>query len=372
MPNQDEMPLDFDINDGSAFLDKTFTLTGDSHIGEKTKKNRDVWAGWEELRLLTGVQISAANAPDGAMHVLIRDTYGIIWHGREKEQGLGWNWKSHSGDASKNISELGHFELVCHARDGRMVALAVGTDKAIWDYWYRPEDESLPWSWKSLGGITGRDVRICERRTGGLEAFIVDPCNRLWHRWTTPDHAWCQKWSIMGGRIIGNVAVENNSEGFPQVFARGPDGGIWVRRHRNDSKWNGWTALNGLFQGDPAAVLYDRQINVFAAGVDGKLYCSLQRDLDYWEDWCSLEGCVSGTPVPVVDRSGELELFSQGWDGRVWYIKHRKDEWTKWQTLGGNVTSILVGRHRNGCLSIFACSSNQKVYFRTQSEDGWW
>ena len=152
-------------------------------------------------------QISTANAPDGAMHVLIRDTYGIIWHGREKEQGLGWNWKSHSGDANKDISQLGHFELVCHARDGRMVALAVGTDKAIWDYWYRPEDESLPWSWKSLGGITGRDVRICERRTGGLEAFIVDPCNRLWHRWTTPDHAWCQKWSIMGGRIIGNVAV---------------------------------------------------------------------------------------------------------------------------------------------------------------------
>ncbi|MFJ9012506.1 peptidase M23, partial [Streptomyces canus] len=49
----------------------------------------------------------------------------------------------------------------------------------------------------------------------------------VWHQWqTAPSNGW-SGWESLGGVITSNIAVNVNSDGRMEFFARGTDNAVW-------------------------------------------------------------------------------------------------------------------------------------------------
>lgn len=111
-------------------------------------------------------------------------------------------------------------------------------------------------------------------------------------------------WESLGGVMSSGVAVATTPDGLSEIFARGPDRGLWHKRQAYE-----------VGSAEPS-----------------------------WGDWASLSGTLSSAPevTQVPALHGELHIFSRGVDGGLWHKRqvgrphpNGSIDWTLWRSLGG-------------------------------------
>lgn len=193
------------------------------------------WSGWERLNRgpsfngrFTG-RVSVSNDGAGKMHVLARDTLGLVWMNNQTSPGGGW-----SG-----------------------------------------------WSW--AGFFSAGDPVIATNSDGRLEMFVEGPRDhRIWHRWQTRVGGGWSGWqnlnptSPMQPEVNSQpFTVINGRGGFLHVFATYGGNLVHINQIHAFPYWTNWSSLTAVrsrpsfgieeYYGKPAAAANpDGSIELFA------------------------------------------------------------------------------------------------------------
>jgi acylphosphatase/uncharacterized phage protein gp47/JayE len=96
--------------------------------------------------------------------------------------------------------------------------------------------------------------------------------------------------------------------------------------------------------------------------IDGPLQSSVT--------WLTTGMAVASTPVFAVDTAGKLNSFCIADDGAVWTIRQISSGWSSWQSLGGKVDRLAVGRNADARLEVFARGTNNALWHIAQVSPG--
>ncbi len=91
--------------------------------------------------------------------------------------------------------------------------------------------------------------------------------------------------------------------------------------------------------------------------------------------WLTLGLGVAATPVVKLDALGQLNAFAIGDDGALW-TRHQigaGGSWSRWQSLGGQIDLLDVGRNQDGRLEVFARGADNALWhiWQTTPSGGW-
>lgn len=341
---------EWDINQTDAFAT-------DQSVEEQ------IWDGWNRQNIRPRGDIGTANLIDGRLQIILRDTDQNLWETQEASDGHLRDWKLLKEKNCPRTAGGNGIILALHRRDGRMVAFQIGSDCGVWNDWMKPDTDCGEIFWEKTGGITGNPITVCERCSGGLEVFLVDPMNRLWHRWSNPQAEW-SRWVLLGGPVTGKVAVANNREGFPQVFARGTDNSLWTRRHHEDGMWGVWTALDGCSTMDPVAVQEtDGRIRLITVGRKGEVRTCLQEpEPDKWGNWVEFSSLYAAGCTAAVNRNGKTELRLLDYRGGIYRLTLGTDGFRKIDSLHGKARELCLARYSDGRLWTAAVGMDGYLY----------
>jgi hypothetical protein len=219
--------------------------------------------------------------------------------------------------------------------DGRLEAVAVGRDLAVWHAWqaYAGGD----WTgWHSLELPGGKEIiskpfgarppgptpALASNADGRLEVFVVREDLTVWHRWQRGEGGW-SAWASLrrpGDGTMGPLAVGADADGRLELFANDPDGAVWhAWQTAPNNGWSGWHSL-GTPGGQPAI----------------------------------------SAPALAQNEDGRLELFTVAGDGAVWHAWQTapNNGWSGWHSLGSQgrlgFAEVGVGANDDGCLVLFA------------------
>jgi len=93
--------------------------------------------------------------------------------------------------------------------------------------------------------------------------------------------------------------------------------------------------------------------------IDGPLQSSVT--------WLTTGMAVASTPVSVLDSAGKLNVFCIADDGAVWTTRQIASGWNPWQSLGGKVDRLTLGRNADGRLEVFARGANKALLHIAQT-----
>lgn len=328
----------------------------------KISDYKKLWDGWIPSGKVVAGNITAVNQADGRTQVIFKDCnqnlllgvedkyhFGLTWHCVKSTNGYTWDWLDNDFFAA-------YFPLA-----KSVIYVSRGLDQTIW---YAKED----FNWKSMGGVTGKNIAIIEKCNGSVEAFITDPGNALWHEWTTGTEWSPHGWKCFGGLVTGNVAFENNMEGLPELFTRGLDNALWHRRHLLQNGWSDWDSLGGFITSDPVCALSDDgRIIVFARGVSNELYYCEQINSELsWSGWSSLGGCIGEKIKAIRNADGNIEVFAIGSNGKLWNKGQNKNTWSDWKEIGGIIKDFTVCKGKDGLITVYAYGFDSKMYYKKQ------
>lgn len=151
----------------------------------------------------------------------------------------------------------------------------------------------------------------------------------------------------LGGGTFGDLAVARNADGRMEVFAVGPDHGLWHNWETSPAhvpsatEWSGWHALGGTASGLHADEQADGRLVVFARGGDSRLYRIEQRaaKAGRWSPWTLMGGGVAAADS-ALDGHGALHVLALGTDGRVWTRAQTaplSGQWSDWALVAGGL-----------------------------------
>lgn len=233
------------------------------------------------------------------------------------------------------------------------------------------EEEDITWSeWVSMGGIITNAPTPAVDSEGMLHVFCRGITRALTHvqqRWNGTAVEW-KPWESLGGALASGPQQRGITDGtnFLNIYVRGGDKAVWRKfeqanvtaestRPRHGVRWSNWESLGGVASsGVAVATTPDGLSEVFARGPDGGLWHKRQTynvgsTEPGWGEWSSLSGTLSSAPevahVPALQAG--LHVFSRGLDGSVWHKTqvgrpqpNGSIQWTMWRSLGG-ATSLF-------------------------------
>jgi len=219
--------------------------------------------------------------------------------------------------------------------------------------------------WASMGGIITSAPAASVDAEGMLHVFcrgITRALTHLRQRWNGTAVAW-EAWESLGGALASGPQQRGLSDGsnFINLYVRGSDRAVWRKieqanvtadpaGRRLGVRWSNWESLGGaMSSGVSVASTPDGLSEVFARGPDRGLWHKRQSfragSADpSWSKWTSLSGTLSSAAevVQVPTLQGELHVFSRGLDGGVWHKAqvggaqpNGSVEWNQWRSLGG-------------------------------------
>jgi Baseplate J-like protein len=86
--------------------------------------------------------------------------------------------------------------------------------------------------------------------------------------------------------------------------------------------------------------------------------------------WLTTGMAVDSTPVVALDSGGKLNVFCIGDDGALWTIRQITSGWSGWQSLGGKIDRLVVGRNADSRLEVFARGANNALWHIRQTSPG--
>lgn len=186
--------------------------------------------------------------------------------------------------------------------------------------------------------------------------------------------------SVRGSRAVAlKYSVASH---WMDVFARGENNSIWLRRRDGGAGWEGWKNLGGDKRDAPAAAEFagspQPRTAVFARGSDNALWY-LRSGTGYyfeqgWMDWTKLGGTLASGPGVANTGDGLLHVFVRGSNNHLMHTWGRPDtnQWYGWQDLGGNVASAPgVTSSAPGHIEVFVTGSDQQLWGLRWNGSNW-
>jgi hypothetical protein len=234
--------------------------------------------------------------------------------------------------------------------------------------------------WSSLGGILTTAPAAASDTpgrvfvfAGGLAAAGAPGNLGLWVRVLTP--AFLDVWRPLHGLLTSRPAPVSWGVGHMDVFARGPDRGLWVRSWNgaavDDSGWDVWEALKGTLASEPAAAATGpSNIDVVALDDDGGLIHRRYTG-GAWQDWLDLGGEAVGEPALVATGPDRVEAYVRGSDDQLWTRARNGDTWGAWMALGGVLASSPSVAHGAGTTLVAVEGHDGRLHVRQNTGAGW-
>ena len=217
-------------------------------------------------------------------------------------------------------------------------------------------------------GSTRLDVFF---RGNGDDAAVYQ---RWWDGGTSPPGPWPAPFS-MGGLTSSAPAVVATATKRLDVYARGFDNGVWVRRY-DGATWSPWSAAGGTTYAAPAASLRRGTsiVDVFTRGTDNTVLHRYRNGTTWSPGWVSLgspPGGATSAPASLSNATGRIDVFVRGGDSAIWR-KTWTTAWSAWTRIGGTATSApAVTSRGTGRTDLFYRASDGRVHHRGDDGAGW-
>jgi hypothetical protein len=96
-----------------------------------------------------------------------------------------------------------------------------------------------------------------------------------------------------------------------------------------------WTRLGGQAASGPNATSWGAsREDVFTQGYDGRVYQDT-RNGSSWSGWTGLGGLITKEPAVASWSSNRIDLFARGQDTQVWHSHYDGSSWSGWEPMGG-------------------------------------
>jgi murein DD-endopeptidase MepM/ murein hydrolase activator NlpD len=178
---------------------------------------------------------------------------------------------------------------------------------------------------------------------------------------------------------ISGPEVSSWGAGRLDVFAKGTDGGLWVKTYdQAGGGWTTWASLGGQIASDPAAVSWaPGRIDVFALGSDKALW-HIYYDGRSWSKWISHGGTLASGPAVTTWGPGRLDVFARGANNDLQHIfyAYTAGGWSNWVSHGGQLAGDPgAASWAPGRIDVFAQGSDNTlkhlIYDPAVSWSGW-
>ncbi|MHB8421060.1 MAG: glycoside hydrolase domain-containing protein [Myxococcales bacterium] len=222
---------------------------------------------------------------------------------------------------------------------------------------------------------------------GHVEVFARTNSDRVVHVWTDgATDRWHAPAELQGAAGCGVASVDSFAGGeHAEVFDSSSNGGDT----RSTDFSNGWKTfadfggrnlveVSTLRWSDEASGGWtDGRTEVFglAAG-DHQIYHKYYDPFDkHWKGWASIGGELATGVSPILNKSGDADIFALDHDGIAWYdesVKATGDGWRGWRLIGGGklASRPAVVRDSGGVLRLFARGQDGKLYGSHSTSDG--
>jgi hypothetical protein len=214
----------------------------------------------------------------------------------------------------------------------------IGDDGAIYQ---RSWDLTGPWSSpSSMGGTTSSAPAVAAPAAGRFDLYARGADNAVWVR--RYDGIGWSGWAGLGGLTYSAPAASRRlGTSIVDVFIRGA-GNTIQHRYRNGNTWSaGWTSIGappGGATSAPASVsAAPGRIDVFVRGADAAIWRNTWTTA--WSGWTSVGGVTSSAPAATSRGTNRIDLFVRWVDGRVIQRYNGGSGWSGWVSLGANTTS---------------------------------
>jgi hypothetical protein len=204
--------------------------------------------------------------------------------------------------------------------------------------------------WANLGGILTSGPSSVLTAESLVHVFVRGVDKGLFEKKQVATHSGTVAWSKfdgLGGLLASHPSVPTalNPVNLLEIFVRQADRAIWYKKqlattvHDADSvTWSEWQSLGGKMSSGPAVVInVDGLIEVFSRGMNREIFVKRQADHDSPEYhlWESLQGDSASTPNALLHPNGSLHLLFRGTDKKI-YHKIRGSghlQWSEWAAL---------------------------------------
>ncbi len=222
-------------------------------------------------------------------------------------------------------------------------------------------------AWTELDGPVTSSPAALALAGGELLVFARGLDGGLWVRPRLPSPG---PWAPLGGVIGSDPAPVGWGGDRIDVFVRGADRGLWTIT-REAGSWSGWQGLEGVLAGAPAAAsVAPGRLDVVALSDKGTL---IHRRWDgaMWSDWLDLGGRGQGAPAIVATGPDRVDVFVWGSDGQLWQIARTGNDWSGWTALGGALGSAPAPLAVGGALYVYARDADGALVRRVWTGGGW-
>jgi hypothetical protein len=329
-----------------------FALGYDDTIHHKWRNHDNSWSNWESIggNFSSGVQ--AVRNIDGRIEV-----FGI-----GKDDQLYHNWQQTAGGIFQPtwVALGGPFAgspSVLLNSEGNIVIFTRGKISRSLMYNHQVHNAtSVFWAgWSNLGGILTSAPSAVLTAESLVHVFVRGVDKGLFEKRQVATHAGSIAWSKydgLGGLLASHPSVPAalNPVNLLEIFVRQADRAIWYKKQvattheTNSVSWSEWQSLGGKMSSGPAVVVnHEGLIEVFSRGMNREIFMKRQMDHDSPEFylWESLGGDSASTPTTLLHPDNSLHLFYRGSDKKIYHkikksISSSTFEWTEWFTLGND------------------------------------
>jgi hypothetical protein len=224
------------------------------------------------------------------------------------------------------------------------------------------------WSaWTELDGPITSNPAALALATDELVVFARGLDGGLWMR---PHLPVAGPWTPLGGTIGSDPVPVSWGADHIDVFARGADRALWVIS-RDGGSWSEWQGLGGVLAGSPAAAsTMPGRLDVVALS-DACNLIHRRWDGAMWSDWRDLGGLGQDVPAIVATGADRIDVFVWGNDGQLWQIARTGADWSGWTALGGALGSAPAPLAVGGSLFIYARDADGALVRRVWIGDAW-
>ncbi|HEX8617242.1 MAG TPA: baseplate J/gp47 family protein [Thermoanaerobaculia bacterium] len=268
--------------------------------------------GWTEWHSLGGnfADVVAAEGKSGKRELIARDASNHLW--RFSDEG----WTSF-GDEPRDRLTAGTSKQLAYLA-------ARGADSKPY---LRRQLPTGSWGeWEPLGGHSCDLLTATTRGDGALEIFIRRKNHNtvFTRRELTPGGAW-SGWEPLAGIVRALEAAVHADGTTVELFGVGSDHALW-RNRRSGNNWSGWSSLGGWIDRLAVGRQQNGRIYAFARGHDGGVYLKKQSAPNSigWNGWTLSHEPEVESLTCAHDSAGNLRAFSDGgselreWTGDKW------------------------------------------------------